>query len=156
MPAAKKTPKKATRKTAASRSAPSGRAPRKTAARKAAPRKGASKKAAQRRKPSRQVMEARTKGLSFLNKLAFVLLIILICVAVGVTVFPQLKQLKRLEADLALTQERETHAINLVDQRSRELQALRSDIAFQELRSRDVLNWYQPSAGETIIRIQRD
>lgn len=101
-------------------------------------------------------MEARTKGLSFLNRAAFVLLLILICVAVAVTVFPQLKKLKRLEADLELTKARETQAINLLDQRSRELQALRNDTEFQELRSRDLLNWYQPSAGETVIRIQRD
>ena len=124
------------------------------AARKKTTRRKPSGAAARKRKPSRQVMEARTKSIAFLNKSAFVLLIILICIAVGVSVFPQWKELKRLRAELDNTVEEEKVALELVDQKNRELTALRNDIEFQESRARDLLDWYVP--GETIIRIRRD
>lgn len=107
-----------------------------------------------RRKPTRQVMEARTKSIAFLNRGAFALLMVLICVAVGVTVFPQWKELKRLEVDLEDTLGAEQEALALEDQKNRELSALRNDLEFQELCGRDLLDLYCP--GETIIRIRRD
>jgi cell division protein FtsB len=100
------------------------------------------------------VIEARTRGIAFLNRFAVLLLIVLACVAAAITILPQLKKLRELEADLALTESREQEALNLVDQHTRELQALRNNEEFQELRGRDLLNLYKP--GETIIRIQRD
>ncbi len=109
---------------------------------------------ARKRKPSRQVMEARTKSIAFLNRGAFVLLLILICVAVGVTVFPQWQVLQELETELESTQHEEEVALELLDQKNRELSALRNDLEFQELRGRDLLDLYRP--GETIIRIRRD
>ncbi|GHC63201.1 hypothetical protein GCM10007100_33380 [Roseibacillus persicicus] len=99
-------------------------------------------------------MEARTKSIAILNRGAFALLMILICVAVGVTVFPQWKELKRLEADLEATRAAEQDTLALEDQKNRELSALRQDLEFQELRGRDLLDLYRP--GETIIRIRRD
>ena len=109
---------------------------------------------ARKRKPSRQVMEARTKSIAFLNRGAFVLLLVLICVAVGVTVFPQWQVLQELETELESTQHEEEVALELLDQKNRELSALRNDLEFQELRGRDLLDLYRP--GETIIRIRRD
>ncbi|MDQ8188723.1 FtsB family cell division protein [Roseibacillus persicicus] len=123
------------------------------AARKTTPRRKPANKSG-RRKPTRQVMEARTKSIAILNRGAFALLMILICVAVGVTVFPQWKELKRLEADLEATRAAEQDTLALEDQKNRELSALRQDLEFQELRGRDLLDLYRP--GETIIRIRRD
>lgn len=119
-----------------------------------AAKKKSTTKRARKRKPSRQVMQARTQGLSFLNKAAFVLLVILICVAVGVTVFPQMSELKRLEADLENAQQEEREALAHADQRTRELGALRNSQEYRELRGRDLLDRYIP--GETVIRIRRD
>lgn len=124
------------------------------AARKKTTRRKPSGAAARKRKPSRQVMEARTQSIAILNRGAFGLLMILICVAVGVTVFPQWKELKRLEVELGVTNQEEEAALAMVDQRNRELSALRNDTEFQELRGRDLLDLYTP--GETIIRIRRD
>lgn len=124
------------------------------AARKKTTRRKPRGAASRKRKPSRQVMEARTKSIAFLNKSAFVLLMILVCVAVAVSVFPQWKELQRLEAELESTIEEEQVALDSVDQKNRELSALRNDLEFQETRGRDLLDLYVP--GETIIRIRRD
>lgn len=99
-------------------------------------------------------MEARTQSIAILNRGAFGLLMILICVAVGVTVFPQWEELKRLEVELDETIQEEESALAMADQRSRELSALRNDSEYQGLRGRDLLDLYVP--GETIIRIRRD
>ena len=124
------------------------------AARKKTTRRKPSGAAARKRKPSRQVMEARTQSIAILNRGAFGLLMILICVAVGVTVCPQYKELRRLEVELEETQQEEAEALALADQKTRELSALRNDREFQELRGRDLLDLYAP--GETVIRIRRD
>lgn len=124
------------------------------AARKKTTRRKPAGAAARKRKPSRQVMEARTNSIAFLNRSAFVLLMVLICVAVAVSVFPQWKELKRLQAELESTEQEEQAALALVDQKDRELGAIRNDLEFQELRGRDLLDLYQP--GETVIRIRRD
>ncbi|WP_200391889.1 FtsB family cell division protein [Roseibacillus ishigakijimensis] len=123
---------------------------KKTTARRA----GRSKATARKRVPSRQVMEARTQSIAFLNRCALVLLLFLICVAVGVTAYPQWKELQRLEGDLAAVEALEKEALALEDQKERELRALRDDREFQELRGRDLLDLYRP--GETVIRIRRD
>ena len=117
-------------------------------------RKKASTKRTRKRKPTRQVMQARTQGLSFLNRAAFVVLIVLICVAVGVTVFPQAKALKALEAELETVKSEEVATLAIADQRSRELNALRSSTEYLELRGRDLWDLYVP--GETVVRIRRD
>lgn len=119
-----------------------------------AAKKKTTNKRARERKPSRQVMQARTQGLSFLNKAAFVVLVVLICVAVGVTVFPQMKELRRLEGDLANARQQESDALATADQRNRELNALRNSQEYRELRGRDLLDRYVP--GETVVRIRRD
>ena len=123
----------------------------------------AARKTSTRRRPSnrkgrgkanRHIMEARTKSIVFLNRGALVLLLILICVAVGVSVYPQWQELKRLEAELEGAQKAEIAALELTDQKTRELKAMREDIEFQETRGRDLIGLYVP--GETIIRIRRD
>ena len=124
------------------------------AARKKTTRRKPSGAAARKRKPSRQVMEARTNSIAILTRGAFVLLVVLICVAVAVTVFPQWDQLKALEAELKASEKEEKLALALVDQKQRELGALRNDREFQELRGRDILDIYRP--GETVIRIRRE
>ena len=118
------------------------------------PQGAAARKRKSGRKPSRQVMEARTKSIAFLNRSAFVVLMVLICIEVGVTVFPQWKELKRLQVELEETQDQETVALAEVDQKKRELSAIRNDLEFQETRGRDLLDLYVP--GETVIRIRRD
>ena len=117
-------------------------------------RKKTTTKRTRKRQPTRQVMQARTQGLNFLNRAAFVVLIILICVAVAVTVFPQAQTLKRLEADLESAKAEEVKALAISDQRTRELNALRNSTEYMELRARDL--WYLHLPGETIINIQRN
>lgn len=112
------------------------------------------KSKAKRKRASRQVMKAQTAGLRFLNKMAFVILLILVCAAVGMTVVPQLNELKRLEAELDDSHDREADVLEQIDQRRRELAALRENPEFQELQARDLLELYRP--GETVMRIHRD
>lgn len=114
----------------------------------------AGKKARSRKKrASRQVMKAQTAGLRFLNKLAFVSLLILVCAAVALTVIPQWNELRRLEGELSSSEERKERVLEEIDQRRRELLALRENQEFQELQARDLLELYRP--GETVIRIER-
>lgn len=94
------------------------------------------------------------QGMSFLNKAAFVVLLALICVAVGVSVVPQWKKLQELENDLATTLEQEEGILDTADQRRRELQAMRENEEFRELQARDLLDLYHP--GETVVRIRRN
>lgn len=124
------------------------------AARKKTTSRKPKSKASRKRKPSRQVVEARTSSIAFLNRGAFLILMILICVAVGVTVFPQLSELERLQSQLEVIETEEEVALSLVDQKERELAALRNDLEFRELLGRDLLDLYQP--GETVIRIRRE
>ncbi len=99
-------------------------------------------------------MEARTQSIAVLNRIAFAVLVVLVCVAVAVTVFPQWGKLNELRAELRTTEAREKAALAEVDQKTRELSAIREDIEFQEIRGRDLLDLYVP--GETVIRIRRE
>lgn len=99
-------------------------------------------------------MEARTAGLSFLNKAAIAVLLVLICVAVAVSVLPEVRRLRSLEAELNESRDREKEILDEEDKRRRELTALRENPEYQELKARDLLSWYRP--GELVFRIRRD
>ena len=98
-------------------------------------------------------MRAQTRGLRFVNRLAFVVLVGTGCFAVAVLSVPQVRELRRLREDLARTEVREQHVLEEVDRKERELSAIRTDPSYLELISRDRLDLYHP--GERIFRIRR-
>ncbi len=107
-----------------------------------------------RKTPNRWVIRARTETIVALNRLAFLVLLILICVAVAVTLKPQQKKLRELESELAELEAQEQSLVDEYDHKQRELQAIRYDLEFQETKARDILNYYRP--GETVVRIHRE
>ena len=95
----------------------------------------------------------RTAGIRVLNRFAFVVLVLLGCVAVALLSVPEVKELKRLEAELAYTKEQEAEAQARKDQKRRELDAIKEDPEYLELRARDRLDMQR--SGERIFRIER-
>jgi len=98
-------------------------------------------------------LRARTQGFRFVNRLAFVVLVGMACVAVAVLSIPQVRELRRLREELIRSETREQHVLGNQDQNNRELVALRNDPGYLELVARDRLNLYRP--GEQIFRIRR-
>jgi cell division protein FtsB len=80
------------------------------------------------------------------------------CLSLGfvvvATAFPQRQTLDKLEAKLALIQEREQEVLAERDHRNIELRALREDPAFLELHARDRLDYCRE--GERVLRFKRD
>lgn len=99
-------------------------------------------------------LEARTRIVKALVRCALVLF----CVSLGFVVLamavPQNKSLKRLEAKLAETKEREKLALAERDHRRIELQALREDPAYLEVHARDRLGMCRE--GEKVLRFKRE
>ena len=87
------------------------------------------------------------------NRFAFVLLVLLGCVAVALLSVPEVKELKRLEAELAYTKEQEAEAQDRKDQKRRELAAIKEDPEYLELKARDRLNLHR--RGERIFRFEQ-
>lgn len=106
-----------------------------------------------RRRPVGRTLRARTTGIRIVNRAAFVLLVVIACVAVAVLSVPQVRKLRGLKEELARTKAHETHVRAYQDQKSSELSALRSDPSYLELIARDRLDLYR--SGERIYRIER-
>ena len=112
------------------------------------------KKGSARSSPNRgRFLRVRTAGIRVLNRFAFVILVLLGCVAVALLSVPEVKRLKALEAELAYTKELEAEAQARKDQKRRELIAIKEDPEYLELRARDRLDKQRP--GEHIFRIDR-
>lgn len=107
------------------------------------------------RKRAGRFLRAQTDGLRLVNRLAFAILILMGCVAVALLAVPQVRELKRLEQEHAQSLARERETMARKDRRSRELAALKSDPEYLEIVARDRLNWYDPAAGETPVRVIR-
>ncbi len=75
------------------------------------------------------------------------------CVAVAILALPQVRELQRMEADLAKVEEREQRTMDEKDRKSRELGALLDDPEYLELMARDRLDLYKP--GEKVVRMKR-
>ena len=88
-------------------------------------------------------LEARTRVIRGAVKLALMALCLAIVFVVVATAFPQLREVKRLEAKLALAQEREREITAERDHRRIELRALREDPAYLEIHARDRLDYYR-------------
>ena len=87
------------------------------------------------------------------NKTAFGVLIVMGCVAVAILALPQVRELRRMEAELVKVQEREERTMDEKDRKARELAALRDDPEYLELMARDRLDLYKP--GEKVLRVKR-
>lgn len=96
----------------------------------------------------------QTTGIRVLNKCAFVALVLLGCVAVALLAVPEVKELKRLEEDLGFAEQQEAEAFEKVDQKTREVNAVRNDPEYLEIIARDRLNLHRK--GEKIFRINRE
>ena len=108
-----------------------------------------------KRKPQQgRFLRVRTAGIRFLNQCAFVVLVLLGCVAVALLSVPQVKELKRLETEQTYALQQEEEALARKDQKRRELDAIRDNPEYLELIARDRLNLYRK--GETIIRVHRE
>lgn len=101
---------------------------------------------------SKQLL-ARTTGIRIINRAAFAVLLIVLCVAVGVLSVPQLRELRSLNEELRRAEAQEEHARAFNEQKERELKALREDPRYLELVARDRLDLQRP--GERIYRIKR-
>ena len=98
-------------------------------------------------------MRGWTMGLDLANKTAFAVLIVMGCVAVAILALPQVRELRRMESELAKVQDREQRTMDEKDRKSRELAAMRDDPEYLELMARDRLDLYKP--GEKVIRVKR-
>lgn len=105
-----------------------------------------------RRRPGKHLL-ARTTGIRIINRAAFAVLLIVLCVAVGVLSVPQLRNLRALKEELRRAEAQEEHARSFNDQKARELKALREDPRYLELVARDRLDLQRP--GEKIFRFNR-
>lgn len=99
-------------------------------------------------------LRVRTAGIRVLNQCAFAILVLLGCSAVALLSVPQVKELKRLEADEEFAKQEELRARAQYDKKARELDAIRENPEYLETIARDRLNLHR--AGETIIRVVHD
>ena len=106
-----------------------------------------------RRKKAGKHLRARTTGFRIVNRVAFVMLVGVACVAVAALSVPQLRELSRLKAELVRAEAQERHVLDRKEAKERELDALRSDPSYLELIARDRLDLHR--TGETVFRIKR-
>lgn len=99
-------------------------------------------------------LEARTRVIQGAGKLALMAFCLSIGFVVVATAFPQLREVERLEAKLALAKERERGITAERDHRRIELRALREDPAYLEIHARDRLDYYRE--GERVLRFKRE
>jgi hypothetical protein len=99
-------------------------------------------------------MEARTRAIQGVSKLALIACCLSLGFVVVATAFPQRRTLEKLEAKLALAKENEREVVSEKDHRNIELRALREDPAFLETHARDRLDYCRE--GERVLRFKRD
>lgn len=94
-------------------------------------------------------LEWRTRACQWLERAGFMAF----CLAIGFIfvafAFPQLRQLKRMEAKLEETKQLELTTRHERDDFRTEHEALRSDLTYLELRARDRLGYYR--RGERVL-----
>lgn len=98
-------------------------------------------------------MEARTRAIRGVSKVAFVGFCLSLGFVMVATAFPQKRELERLEAKLEEARERERQVIFERDCRKIELRALREDPSFLELHARDRLGYCRP--GERVLHFKQ-
>ena len=89
-----------------------------------------------------------------MNRLAFYVLVLLLCAAAFALSFPQYKILKQKQLVLAEAREEERESIKQKDRAKRENRALQEGVKYMELKSRDLLDYFKP--GETIFEVNRE
>ena len=98
-------------------------------------------------------MHARTERMHTGVRLAFCVLLLMGCSAFMVSALPHHRKLEKMKLDLGEVHTAERSVEERVDDKERELQAIKSDKEYREIIARDRLNYYEP--GEHIFRIQR-
>lgn len=109
-----------------------------------------------RRKPIIRLtrLEARTRVIDGVGRMAFVGFCIAFGFVVVATAFPQRRVVERLEARLQVAKEREAMVLADREYRRVEHRALQEDPAFLELHARDRLNYYRE--GERVLKFKDD
>lgn len=97
--------------------------------------------------------EARGRGLRWLNQMVFGVLCLCVGSMVVAAAWPERKRTAEMERTLAETLERERESLARREQHQLELEALKQDREYLELRARDRLDWYRE--GERVYRIVR-
>ncbi len=99
-------------------------------------------------------LEARTRAIKGTIRLVLIVFCLSIGFVVVATAFPQMREMRRLEAKLELAQDRERQVSAERDHRRIELRALREDPSYLEIHARDRLDYSRE--GERIFRFRRD
>lgn len=98
-------------------------------------------------------MRALSLGLSFLNKVALVCLVLVTGAALLVLSIPEYEKVKKLRADLEIREAEELEVMLEKDRVTRMLKSLKTDPSYLELHARDRLDLYRE--GESVVRFQR-
>jgi hypothetical protein len=99
-------------------------------------------------------LEARTRVLRVVNRVAFFTFCLAIGFVVVATAFPQRRALDRLEVKLKAAKEFEQKVLADRDYHNIEHLALKEDPAFLEIHARDRLDYYLE--GERVFKFKRD
>lgn len=97
--------------------------------------------------------EARGRGFRWLNQIVFGILCLCLGSMVVVAALPERKRTAEMERSLAETRERERESLARREQHRMELEALKHDRGYLELRARDRLDLCRE--GERVYRIER-
>jgi len=108
-----------------------------------------------KRKESHQIkrLQAQTQVIHSMNKLLFACVGLAVGCVVCATYFPAKRHLGELQQKLAETEQQEQAVLREKEYHETELQAMKTDMAFVELKAMDRLNLHHP--GEKILRIKR-
>jgi Septum formation initiator len=99
-------------------------------------------------------LEARTRVIQGVGRVAFVSFCMAIGFVVVATAFPQRRELERLEAKLKIAQEHEAAIVADKEYHEIEYRALREDPAFLEIHARDRLDYYRE--GERVLKFRSE
>ena len=95
----------------------------------------------------------QSRMLSGMNRLAFYVLVLLVCAGAFAFSFPQYEALEEQKVILAKAYEEQRLASSVKDQAARENRALQEDASYMELVARDTLDYFKP--GEVIFEVNR-
>ncbi len=97
-----------------------------------------------------QRLRTRNAQMNTVNRLAFCLLIIVVCAILPVTALPSLSESDKLEESFNTEwQQKLKVAANAKDSADREYRAIQQDPRYLEIKARDRLKWSKP--GERVL-----
>ena len=95
----------------------------------------------------------QSRVLSGMNRLAFYILVLLVCAGAFAFSFPQYEALEKQRLALIKAYEEQRLASSVKDKAARENRALQEDASYMELVARDTLDYFKP--GEIIFEVNR-